>query len=274
MKKFVLLAASLAAVCCLAVAQSNINKSTGAVVMLPAQASPYATEGEREQLHLPGPEYRSGDGWWALSCKISCQLQPARLAVSARPHPQYDGDPVPGQVLRFAPASTDLPLMYFKPFRAPATALRLQAGPVPTYHPGALSRLKPAKNTKGTMEAEISLPDGQTARLVPTLLLPPKNSKTEEPGQSMLVLDLVMGSKRQSLDQFSFGIDGNTPVKASEFVRWAGDLDGDGRLDLLVQYDYAGGTVLVLYLSSMAGPDQLVGEAGRFTYYPIDVAGC
>ncbi|MFZ6760405.1 FG-GAP repeat protein [Undibacterium sp. Ji50W] len=274
MKKIVLLAASLVVVCCLAVAQSNIDKSTGAVVMLPAQASPVFVEGERDQLHLPGPEYRSGDGWWAFSCKISCQLQPVKLAVSAKPHPQYDGDPVPGQVLRFTPASTDLPLMYFKPFRAPATTLRLQAGPVTTYYPGAQSRLKPAKNTKGTMESEINLPDGQTARLVPTSLLPPKNTKTEVPGQNVLVLDLVIGNKRQSLDQFRFGLDGNTAVKATEFVRWAGDLDGDGHLDLLVQYDYGGGTVLVLYLSSMAGPDQLVGEAGRFTYYAIDVAGC
>jgi hypothetical protein len=52
----------------------------------------------------------------------------------------------------------------------------------------------------------------------------------------------------------------NTPE-----VRWAGDLDGDGRLDLLLQLPGGGYSVdLRLYLSSLARAPNLVREAGRF----------
>jgi hypothetical protein len=43
-------------------------------------------------------------------------------------------------------------------------------------------------------------------------------------------------------------------------VLWAGDLDGDGRLDLLVKFDW--GSYVHLYLSSAAKARQIVGLAG------------
>lgn len=47
-------------------------------------------------------------------------------------------------------------------------------------------------------------------------------------------------------------------------LMWAGDLDRDGRLDLIISTDYEDGQSAdtCLYLSSAAGKDQLVGEAG------------
>jgi hypothetical protein len=61
-----------------------------------------------------------------------------------------------------------------------------------------------------------------------------------------------------------FGLEGHPEV------RWAGDLDRDGRPDLLadLRTDYAGSR-LVLFLSGGAGPGHLVRVAGR-----LDLPGC
>ncbi len=46
---------------------------------------------------------------------------------------------------------------------------------------------------------------------------------------------------------------------------WAGDLDGDGKLDLLLDHsDHYNATGLTLYLSTWAAPGQLVGRAATF----------
>ncbi|MCX6613458.1 MAG: hypothetical protein NTW74_21745 [Acidobacteria bacterium] len=46
---------------------------------------------------------------------------------------------------------------------------------------------------------------------------------------------------------------------------WAGDLDGDGKLDLLLDHsDHYNATGLTLYLSTWAAPGQLVGRAASF----------
>lgn len=47
-------------------------------------------------------------------------------------------------------------------------------------------------------------------------------------------------------------------------VEWIGDIDGDGRLDLVVEIGGGDGGGKVLYLSGLATQGQLVGEAGSF----------
>jgi hypothetical protein len=108
--------------------------------------------------------------------------------------------------------------------------------------------------------------------LLPNPKLPPRTE--QESAIPALVLDLVLDDKRQSLGAFSFGIEGNGGVKPQTYIHWAGDLDGDGQLDLVVNLDYSGGTMAALWLSSMAKPGELVGFAGSFHYFPIDIAGC
>ena len=49
-------------------------------------------------------------------------------------------------------------------------------------------------------------------------------------------------------------------------VTWAGDLDRDGKLDLLVNFNESSMSHSVLFLSSRAKPGQLVGEAARFEH--------
>jgi len=56
---------------------------------------------------------------------------------------------------------------------------------------------------------------------------------------------------------------------------WAGDLDGDGKLDLITQHEgfgeYVQARVITLWLSSLAEADALLGVAGSKTVY---VGGC
>ncbi len=256
----------------------NFGKSSGPVVVLPGMPS----EGGDLAIHLPGREYRAGGGWWALACPARCEVYPLNLAVTPKLHPTYDGDPVPGQMLRLSPAPATNALLAFKPFRL-GTELKLRAGPVPTYYPGTLPRLRrPA--SPGTMEGEIGLPKGQAARLVPTLLLPSSSmaeSKKEKklakgseelPGGG-LQLELHMDGRQQALGAFNFGIEGDMALKPSDYVIWVGDLDGDGKPDFLLNFDF-NGTDIALFLSSLAKDGEIVGEAGRFRYFPIDSAGC
>jgi hypothetical protein len=253
----------------------NDNKSTGAVVVLP----PPGNRGdglEPGAIHLPGREYRSGTGWWALTCEARCELHPLKMDVKPQPHPQYDGDPVPGQLLRFTPTPPPGTIAMFKPFRAPATGLALKAGPVVSWHPGPLG-LKRSTRTPGTMEGELQLPSGELLRVAPVLLTLVK-AQTEQGNSNetrgRLTIELQLGVRRQLLDSLSYGgVEGLPTYKPAELVRWVGDLDGDGKPDLIVDAG-GGGWHLVLYLSSLAAPGGIVGEAGRFDYFPIDIAGC
>lgn len=66
---------------------------------------------------------------------------------------------------------------------------------------------------------------------------------------------------------------GSRVLNGKDFLIWAGDLDGDGKPDLLMNFtDYFWDTVL--FLSSLAKPGELVGVAGRFHYSPPDSPGC
>jgi len=253
----------------------NGGKSTGPVALLPAPAALVRDGLPAGGLHLPGREYRSGTGWWALACRSGCELLSLKLDVSARQHPQYDGDPVPGQLLAFAPLPPEATLLIMKPLRAPAERLALQAGPVTTWFPAIASRLKRSTLTEGTMESELALPDGRTMRFVPVLQTAPQAVTGREwiDGEGM-ALELMFDGKRQKLGAFTFGIDGLVAVKPSDFIMWAGDLDRDGKPDLILNLSLDGSTQRVLFLSSLAKPGEIVGEAGSFNYFPIDLAGC
>lgn len=214
------------------------HKSTGPVVMLPPPVGD-----QPDRLTLPGREYRAGDGWWALACAPACTLQAMRLEV----------EPVAeGQRLRFVPAPRTGTRLIFKPLRLPA--LKPAAGPVTTWHPG--TALRPRRATPATMEAELSLPDGSSLVLAPVLLT--------EASVSTLVLELRAEGWRQRVGPFEFGADGEQPVPPEAVLRWAGDLDGDGRTDLLVDLGAGGAQDLRLLLSSQARNGQRFGEAGRY----------
>lgn len=223
--------------------------------------------------NIPGSDYQSGDGWWVLSCPDSCALAPSRLSVRKGSHPDYDGPPLPSQLLswsvpggRNAGAGQPVPVMLFKPIDPAAP--RFFAGPVTTWLHAGLGRY-PEGDHPGRMESVIDLgPDGQ-AVVVPRLVQSRSASDNAAPnrdsGEPDLIFELRAYGKRQRLGSYSWDIEGARPLSGPEYLRWAGDLDRDGKLDLLMSYA-SRGWMTVLYLSSLAGEGEIVGEAGRFEF--------
>lgn len=234
--------------------------------------------------NIPGRSYRAGGGWWVMDCTTSCRLDPARLIVRDGSHPDYDGPPLPSQLLTWrlnsgpnAGQNGTLPLLLFRPNTGQKIAF--SAGRVPTWlHAGMGSY--PEGERPGRMETEIDLgPDGK-AYVLPRIIQPrnedpPKNTYRghAEDHETSLVFELRAYGRRQRLGSYTWDILGARPLAGPEYLLWAGDLDGDGKLDVLMSYASRGWST-VLYLSSFAGPGEIVGEAGRFVFWPPDDPGC
>lgn len=226
-----------------------------------------------EGLHLAETHYASGDGWWALVCsKGSCKLQAEALKVEFRPHPAYDAeDDLPGQFLRWTPQPPQGMEMLFKP-QATDLIPRLKAGPVATWMTRASTCTSEDRKAGDVLQTVLDLGEGNTARLLPRLIS--RAAKPEEGDGDAVRVELRAYGKRQLLpDSYEWHMESGRPLKTCDYLQWAGDLDGDGRLDLLLNYtDYQWSSVL--FLSSLAKPGELVGEAGRFVYRDPTSPGC
>jgi hypothetical protein len=250
------------------------DPTRGDVVLFPAPMEELkpATPANPKPLmgwNMPGRNFRAGEGWWGLSCGkgTDCKLTALKLAISPSRHEVYDADAVPSQLLVWSPlpASGDL-LAVFKPVRA-AAGLPLAAGPVKTWLQQGMGGPYPEGGRLATMEVSIPMGAAGSALLVPRLRLAATNSDTGREQREGLVLELRLGARRQLLDEFGNDYEGNvSPVNPTEYLVWAGDLDGDGKLDLLLN---TGGCSVkrVLWLSSLAKGQALVGMAGSFEYF-------
>jgi len=200
----------------------------------------------------PGQRYRNGADWLALTCTANaCQLSPATLTVqTASWQGHYDEKPTAGQKLAFKPTTT-LPGRVIAWLRMDAKQKWLAPGPVTTYASNVAPLKQPA--SEGTLEVAVDLPGGAQARFVP-LLSREKNA---------FFLQLRMPQKRQMLGELARC---SHEVTTNYFL-WAGDLDHDGKPDYLVSFVDADGEI-ILYLSSIANPDELVGRAGLYNAPP------
>jgi hypothetical protein len=281
---------------CAAPPSQAAGETQGDIVLFPGTLAPFesntANPGEPNKAtaqkygwNLPGAGYLAGSGWWALSCDAAadakaaaCRLTPTSLSVSRSTHPVYDGDPVPSQLLYWSPLPRALSfdgenttgktrlLFLFKPLRSLA-AMKLSAGPVTTYLHNNLKDY-PKPPTPGTLEVRIPMGAGQFADIVPRTL--PAGTRevqltpAQDVGYPFDFLELRIGPKRQRISGMWTGCSNSALRPATDYLWWAGDLDGDGKLDFVLSRD--GGGHLVMYLSSQAKTGELVGEAGSFQY--------
>jgi hypothetical protein len=230
-------------------------------------------------LHIAGADEQAGPGWWALICDSGCRLQDLVLEVRPALHESYDGEPVPSQLLHWVglppelarvPAATPegaaQVLAVFKP-QARGVLARLKVGPLPTRLHSGLTDY-PASRREGTLETRLLEADNSELLLVPVLQPAPDPDAGD---YERLSLELRRGAQRQSLGDFEITIEGVVPIEPRVYLPWAGDLDGDGRSDLLVRL---GEGQVRLYLSSLAADGEILGLAGEFSYYDPSWAGC
>jgi len=254
-----------------------------------------AAPGRDAGWHLPGRRYRAGAVWWALVCDADdtptdaskgCKLHGTQLSVAPARHGVYDSEPVKSQLLHWSPLPAKLDqvpqegarrprlIAVFKPVRSLAS-LMLNAGPVRTYvHQGM--RQYPATQRPGTLEVRLSLGDGRYADIVPRIQLAAAggNKRMSDTPQDIATFELRIGNQRQRLPGYGFSeIGGTGQLSRQDYLLWAGDLDGDGKPDLILNHGEPGIQV-ALYLSSLAKEGELVGLAGRFQYSDPSSAGC
>lgn len=257
------------------------DPTSGDVVLFPGPLRTVArdTQAPGPGWDLPGRNFKSGSGWWVLSCqgKKGCALAPTQLKVQPLPYPQYDGPMLPGQFLMWSPMpAPDEVVAVFKPIRALA-GMRLKSGPLTTWlH--FFQPSYPQPPSMGTMEVLIP---GVGAVLRPRWVQSPlvvAAAPDALPPDPLVQLELRLGQQRQNLIELDTGTapgGGVALFKPRDYLVWAGDLDGDGKLDLII--NRGGGTVstrLALFLSSLAQPGELVGLAGLFEFNNPSVAGC
>lgn len=231
-----------------------------------------------------GEPVPAGGGWWALICKQACALHPTRLKIKLTKS-IIRGASVPSQALQWSPLpyglnritttveqpdsstppttdkvatshSSTAPTLIglFKVKALDASKGRyFKSGPVKTWLHDGLEAY-PLPDRIETMEIKIPLGEGKTATLIP---------RTRS-GDQIDALELRAYGKRQSL----VGYANATPediLHGPEVLSWAGDLDGDGKLDLVLNHDHRD-IDSVLYLSTLAQSGELVGLAGSMKY--------
>jgi hypothetical protein len=201
-------------------------------------------------------EFKSGDDWLALACTAQgCGLQAATLVVTLVDVPtDHHTDAL--LKLHFSVRGDGANVLAW--LHRDTQQEWIKPGMVITYASAAGALQRPA--TGGTMDVVIALPEHEQTRLVPLL----------DTAKETVRLQLRSASHRQMLDELSTC----SPVGSTAWFRWAGDLDGDGKPDYLVLFPRNdGGVHAVLYLSSIAKTDSLVGIGGTFDS-AVGFAGC
>lgn len=188
--------------------------------------------------------------WLALACKDSgCALWPER---ELRRVEVPDGSPQ-GEALN------GLPTFEVDGAVIGSLITWLRVDPeLPWLRPGALPSAFPVGPTAprigGAGDFEITLGDATrpAERLIPVL-------ESIDYPRERIRLRLRSGAAWQWLGVISVCFESLD----TSYLRWAGDLDGDGASDWLIDFGSYDEAPLRLFLSSRAKSGQLVGEAGR-----------
>lgn len=193
-------------------------------------------------------------GWAGLVCGVSrCELRPIRLEAKTQAGGQMSVVyPVAG---RRPVVRGEYTIALVRGFSAFSRA------EVPTWFTLRTPR-SPLDAANGSLGISIQVPGQSTWRLMPRWAGGGSNDfvtfhlETERLGQS---------HQRQALGRVNLEVI-NAGIKAKDVLIWAGDLDGDGKIDLITRTGpNSSQPGLQLWLSGQAQGQQLVGPAAELT---------
>ncbi len=230
-----------------------------------------------ELLALPGgqlscstAQVRSGEEWWGLYCGATespqCLLKPVRLQVQGLSI-VHDPAVLPELVdslkglagTRQGAGRAPEPLFLVKGLARPL------AGVLPTLYQPAYGEPTPAADGSSS-DLLLRSPTGLEYRLRASFVRGERNRivySLEHAGRSQLLGESVLQGDSQ-------------PAQGAQLLRWAGDLDRDGRYDFLFNFSRQVGRELDyrLFLSSQAPEGDLLGPATRFNHWHSPGWGC
>lgn len=247
----------LAGACVAARADESGAPRTGIGILPPEIATPAFAMGVTDQHFQPDWE------WQALVCRRKCELEPVKLLMTPVKVQPYDGEAEQGHVYALDRELEAAPLLLLRDLpdsirKKPETWLHAGLGAYP------------ASSTVGTLEIDIAVP-GDPARIVPRYA-------GRHDGTHMFHLYLESKNGRQLLARIPVdGIVGPSGIaRGPQLLRWAGDLDGDDKLDLIMTLSSRAGedASATLFLSSAAKDGEMVGMAAAFYYWPVGNPGC
>jgi hypothetical protein len=181
-------------------------------------------------------------GWAALVCKVStCELRPIVVATD-----ELEG--------RDPPPTTALQSLKLVEDEAVIAILRgLPDGTqhdVPTWFTEHTPRA-PADEVNGSLGVTITADNGNAYHLMPRW----------NPQAAQLTFYLETKNQRQQLALFDIDYINVLEIKTTHVLKWAGDIDGDGRIDLITGNESSADlTAIHLWLSSHASQGQITGE--------------
>ena len=203
-------------------------------------------------LGLTKTAYKNGETWQALVCGNECSLQPVVLNVRSEILLKYFNDTVTGQRLSIAKPPTGELIALFQGL-PPTAAVK---SPTTLLHRGLTKY--PGSGRPGSLEIGIPPFGSEKLRIVPRLV----NDRTVR-------VYLESDRHRQRLGELGIPEMNAGPsdmAKGRNLLLWAGDLDGDGKLDLVMSFESWVGndSSVVLFLSSLAKGGDFVGKAGSY----------
>ena len=200
--------------------------------------------------------------WHALVCRKKCELEKVKLLMTPVKVQPYDGEPLPGHTYAIDRELDAPPLMLFRDLPP-----GFQKRPETFLHAGLETY---PSSTPGTLEIDLVV-DEEVVRVVPRYAGLVDNTP-------MFKVYLETKTNRQLLTEVLVdSIVGTAGLpRRQQMLRWAGDLDGDDKLDLVMTFTprYGEEAAATLFLSSLAKPGEMVGMAGAFSYWPVGNPGC